>query len=283
MKTASKKAAPKKKGTKPPKIVIDPEFAAWLPEPTPEEEERLSRSIKAQGCRHPLIVWEHQGKAYLLDGHRRHRWCTKHKVAYEVEYLLQIRTREQALLWMIENQLERRNLAPLHASALRGKERNLHNPGPGKPRQIGEVGTREALAEKHGVSPRTIDRDSQLAHSLDVVNNVCGDGAQHKLLNAGLYRYEINSVAEQAAETQQALLETLGSDGAEAFRKDLKKACKGTDAFDVIAECGKVLAWNRAKLQVWPAAHWADLQDLYRRLAQIIDELRKRNEEGDVD
>lgn len=278
-KTAKKKAAAPK--GRPPRLTIDPEFSEWLPEPTAEEEERLQRSLKEHGCRHPLIVWEHDGRLILLDGHRRHRWCTQLRIDYEVDRLLTPQTREQALLWMIENQLERRNLDPLHASALRGKERNLRNPGPGKPRQIDVVMTKEKLAEKHGVSPSTIDRDSQLATSIDIVRKTCGDSAQHALLKSGLYRYEINLIADQPAATQRTLLESLSNSGPDAMRKDLRRVRRQTDETDWDEELDRERLRCRATINRFPTARLQDLQDLYRVASQIVDAVAAGREEAD--
>src|SRR5690349_12903054 len=51
-------------------IEIDPEFASEVPRQTPAELAQLRRSLIAEGCRDPLIVWD--GTSTLIDG--QHRW-----------------------------------------------------------------------------------------------------------------------------------------------------------------------------------------------------------------
>ena len=50
---------------------IDNEFRDLIPALRPEELEGLEQSIKEDGCRDPLIIWEEEG--ILVDGHNRKR------------------------------------------------------------------------------------------------------------------------------------------------------------------------------------------------------------------
>ena len=86
---------------------IDPEFEAKIPPLRPEELKGLEASIKADGCRDALVVWDKDGT--LLDGHNRYRICRKHKLAFFVHPIF-LPSRDAAETWILENQRNRRNL-----------------------------------------------------------------------------------------------------------------------------------------------------------------------------
>jgi len=100
-------------------IHVDAEFSALIPPLTPEELVQLEANITADGCREPLVVWKEQG--VLLDGHNRLRLCRKHGLEYAVRKV-SLPDKPAARLWIIRNQLGRRNLTPDQASYLRGLE-----------------------------------------------------------------------------------------------------------------------------------------------------------------
>ncbi len=86
-------------------MIIDQEFAGLIPPLTHEEYSGLEASILAEGCRDALVVW---GEV-LVDGHNRYRICEAHGVPYNVVHR-DFTDRNEVLLWMLNNQLGRRNL-----------------------------------------------------------------------------------------------------------------------------------------------------------------------------
>ena len=80
---------------------------------------------------------------------------------------LDIIDRNQAINWIIDNQLGRRNLAPWQQSILRGKRYNAEKKqGIRNDLTLGQIVTKstsEQLAEQYGVSDRTIKRDGNFA------------------------------------------------------------------------------------------------------------------------
>ena len=87
-------------------MIIDDEFSRLIPSLTEEEYAGLEASILKDGCRDALIVW---GEV-LIDGHNRYRICTEHKVPYETRQM-EFENRDEVLLWIMRNQLSRRNLS----------------------------------------------------------------------------------------------------------------------------------------------------------------------------
>ena len=84
---------------------IDPEFAVLIPPLLPDEFAQLEQSILSEGCRDAIIVWGN----IIVDGHNRYRICTAHNIPYRTE-TRDFKDRNEAMLWMFQNQLARRNL-----------------------------------------------------------------------------------------------------------------------------------------------------------------------------
>ena len=89
------------------KVIIDPDFQKLIPALRSEELEGLKSSILKEGCRDSLIIWK--GYSILVDGHNRHEICTKNSVPFSTVEM-EFESREHVKLWILENQLSRRNL-----------------------------------------------------------------------------------------------------------------------------------------------------------------------------
>ena len=84
---------------------IDKEFQSLIPPLTAEEYAGLEESILSEGCRDALVVWGDT----LIDGHNRYEICTKHGIPFDTVEM-DFPTRDDVKLWMMRNQLARRNL-----------------------------------------------------------------------------------------------------------------------------------------------------------------------------
>lgn len=87
------------------RLKIDPEFKNLIPPLTAEEYAGLEESILQEGCRDALIVWGDT----LIDGHNRFEICTRHNIPFEITEMF-FPSRDDVKLWMMRNQLARRNL-----------------------------------------------------------------------------------------------------------------------------------------------------------------------------
>ena len=94
-------------------LTIDPEFRDLIPPLNEEELAMLEESIIANGCESPLIVWN----GTIVDGHNRYAICQKHDIPFAVAEK-DFDGREDAMLWMLRNQLGRRNLNSYQRSEL---------------------------------------------------------------------------------------------------------------------------------------------------------------------
>ena len=88
---------------KPPRI--SPEFKALIPPLSPDEYSQLEQNLLAHGCRDPITLWRDK----IIDGHNRFEICTKHGIPYRT-VKLRFPSGDAAKLWILENQLGRRNL-----------------------------------------------------------------------------------------------------------------------------------------------------------------------------
>ena len=84
---------------------IDPEFKDLIPPLTQGEYDQLEQNIIAHNCRDPISLW----RDTIIDGHNRYEICTKHGLPYET-VKIRLASREAAKIWILENQLGRRNL-----------------------------------------------------------------------------------------------------------------------------------------------------------------------------
>jgi phage N-6-adenine-methyltransferase len=86
-------------------LTVDPEFHALIPPLSADERTALEASLLAEGCRDALVVWN----GVILDGHNRYEICQAHSIPFET-VARDFETRDAAKLWIIDNQLARRNL-----------------------------------------------------------------------------------------------------------------------------------------------------------------------------
>jgi N6-adenosine-specific RNA methylase IME4 len=102
------------------KIRIDPELRDWIIPLKPEEYSELEKSIVSDGCRDPLVVWD----GVLADGHHRFKICTEHNVPFTTVEK-SFAGKDEVKLWMVRNQIARRNLESLQRIALVMKGEDL--------------------------------------------------------------------------------------------------------------------------------------------------------------
>ncbi len=163
-------------------IVKWPELENLIPALTNDEYAQLSANIRAEGCRDPLVLWQTDGQAVLVDGHNRFRVCTEHqeelvtKFGYDYRYIFrEFADVEAAKDWMINNQLGKRNLTEEWKSYLRGIQYRAEKQQQGRPKKAADgtptdgLKTAERLAELHKVSDKTIRRDEKFVEE-DILN-----------------------------------------------------------------------------------------------------------------
>ena len=175
------------------KLIIDEEFKSYLPELADDELKTLEKSILEHGCQTPLTVWGD----ILIDGHNRLKICNKHNIEYNTSQI-EFATREDALVYMLQVQLGRRNLTPQWISYYRGKQyelekyeisnamgRNQHSEVGGQNDPQPREKTAVRLAKEHSVAPKTIKRDAKVATVIDRISEVSQEAKQKILSGQG--------------------------------------------------------------------------------------------------
>ena len=157
-------------------LTVDPEFRDLIPPLNEEELKLLEESLVADGCESPLIVW----KGVIIDGHNRYMICQKHDIPFSIQEK-HFDTREEVMLWMLRNQLGRRNLnnyqrvelvlkfEPLvkNAAEQRMMAGKAANPVPTLAQGQTKGRTRDHLSEAAGVSHGTFAKAKKLVQSAD--------------------------------------------------------------------------------------------------------------------
>lgn len=141
---------------------IDAEFKNLIPPLSKEEYEQLEKNILAEGIRENIIVWND----IIIDGHNRYEIAQKNGIEYKT-IEKEFASRENAIEWIILNQLGRRNISNYTRSLLALKFKSMFE-GKAKGKQIEAGGavpqksakpsidTRQELAKLAGVSHDTI-------------------------------------------------------------------------------------------------------------------------------
>ena len=157
-------------------LTVDPEFRDLIPPLNEEELKLLEESLVADGCESPLIVWN----GVIVDGHNRYAICRKHEIPFAIQEK-NFSSRDDAMLWMLRNQLGRRNLnnyqrvelvlkfEPLvkNAAEQRMLAGKAANPVPTLAQGQTKGRTRDHLSEAAGVSHGTFAKAKKLVQSAD--------------------------------------------------------------------------------------------------------------------
>lgn len=187
---------------------IDPEIAAVLLPLTELERAHLEHSLKTEGLREPLVVWD----GVLLDGHARLEIARR--LGIEVRTVeIDLPDREAAIAWRLQQQIGRRNLNPVAASYFRGRLYGLLRKKPGRPKgakpgQNARKSTDEALARQFGVDPRTCRRDSRFCEALDSLAQDFGPEFRTLVLirQSTLTRAEVVKMVEMGRQERERFL-----------------------------------------------------------------------------
>lgn len=104
------------------KYRIDPELNTVLPELSEEDYSALEKSLLTDGYKGaPIMVWND----VIVDGHNRYEICNKHHIQYEVKQI-DFENKEEAMRWMVRQQIGRRNLTPMQRIRIAEKYRPFY-------------------------------------------------------------------------------------------------------------------------------------------------------------
>ena len=189
-------------------IILDAEFQGLLPALDKETYRLLEENLIEHGCLSPLVLWE----GILIDGYNRYQICTEHNIPFST-IDKEFDSRAEVLIWIISNQISRRNLTPLQLSHFRGLHHrtdkilvtNKHGVNQHSAQneveaqfepQPKSLSTSTRLAEQYKVSRATIIRDSALSKALDAIGEISPE-AKRKLLSGevAINKSKLNALA----------------------------------------------------------------------------------------
>ncbi|MCL2572361.1 MAG: hypothetical protein FWE11_08145 [Defluviitaleaceae bacterium] len=85
---------------------VDPEFLSLIPPLSEEERNQLEQNILfKRKCRDAIILWGD----IIIDGYNRYEICVEHGIQFEI-IQMDFPSRSEAKIWILDNQLGRRNL-----------------------------------------------------------------------------------------------------------------------------------------------------------------------------
>jgi hypothetical protein len=162
----------------PNQIVIDNEFQNLIRPLSGEERKELKESLSRCGLLSPLVIWRHEDKSILVDGHNRlSLWKEFDGFDGDFEFKtqeLRFGNRDKVKEWIIKNQLGRRNLSPDDYRLLVGMLYNQRKATQGGDRKSKGKNctlndTAQQVAEETGVSPRTVKSAGKLATAVEAI------------------------------------------------------------------------------------------------------------------
>ena len=194
-------------------IIIDEEFRSLLPALDDETYKSLEADLIQNGCRDALVVWN----GVLIDGYNRYEICTEHNIGF-VTIDKEFASREEVLIWIISNQVSRRNLTPIQLSYFRGlhyraqKKITANERGKNQYSGAGEVESQNAtqpknpstarfLAGQYKVSRDTILRDSKVAEAIDALGEMSPDAK--KMILSGEAKLDKKELAELCSKSKE--------------------------------------------------------------------------------
>lgn len=106
-------------------IKIDNDFKNLIPPLQDDEIKQLETNILNEGWRdnERILTWNN----FIIDGHNRYNICIKNNINYKLKDM-QFKDKNEVIIWMIDNQLGRRNLPDYARVELNLKKEDILKP-----------------------------------------------------------------------------------------------------------------------------------------------------------
>lgn len=208
-------------------IKINPEFERLIPPLVDDEFELLERNIVLEGEIYtPLFTWN----GYIIDGHHRYKILCKHENIKFGVVEKEFENKYEAMAWMCNNQLGRRNLSAENRRYLIGKRYDAEKTAKGAcegfrgnqykkvvkgqndplPNKSDSHLTREQIAKETGTSASYVKRADEFAKGVDAAEEAV-PGIKKEILSGKIKRSakEIAEIAKAPVEERKSLTENL--------------------------------------------------------------------------
>ena len=173
------------------RLTIDETIRRTLIPLREDELQLLEQSVLAEGIRDPLVAWNRNGDYVLLDGHHRYELAQKHGLTFST-IGLQFNNREEAIQWVLQNQLARRNLTDEQRTLILGRLYNQMKLAQGRPPEdekvvnfttfSGSAATARHVGGMFGVGEKTVRNAAEFAKAVDTLAEIEPKAAEAVLL-----------------------------------------------------------------------------------------------------
>lgn len=207
-------------------LKIDPEFSAQILPLSFEELQQLEMNMIRDGkLTDPIIVWNKT----ILDGHNRYNILRKHSfIEYEIKEM-EFSSRQEALIWICNHQLGRRNLTPERRKYLIGKryeaekqvsqnrvnqytsaKKNATDQNDPCQNKSGSHITRQRIANETGTSEGYVQRAEKYMNGVEAADEAA-PGAREEILNGKIKAAdrEICAIAKAPKEQRSEIVAEL--------------------------------------------------------------------------
>lgn len=205
-----------------PVLQIDPEFESKIPPLTEDEYQQLAENIISEGVvLMPLIVWN----GTIVDGHNRYKIVQEHPEIIFTVHEKDFNNRYEALVWICNNQLGRRNLTPVQKKMLVGDRYEAEKMAHGGDRKSEEAkssgqndhlksasegATRRRISEETGTSESYVKRASQFSQGATAAEEV-SPGFRQEVLSGKVKptQKEMWAIAKAPPEERKRLIQEV--------------------------------------------------------------------------
>lgn len=207
-------------------LKINPEFEHLIPPLIDDEFDVLEANILSEGEIYtPIFVWN----GYIIDGHHRYKILIKHD---NIKFRIiekEFENKYEAMSWMCNNQLGRRNLTPENRKYLVGKKYDAEKRSYGSsdgfrgnqhkkvvdgyfshlPKEH-KANTRQRVAEETGTTQAYVRFADEFAKGVDAAEEAV-PGIKKEILSGKIKKpaKEIAEIAKAPIEERRALTENL--------------------------------------------------------------------------
>lgn len=228
------------------KLNIDQEFKNLIAPLTHEERKLLEKNIIKEGCRDPIVLWNNT----IIDGHNRYNICTGHDIQFNTVDV-ELENHNEAINWIIDNQLGKRNVPDSVKKYLIGKRytgekkvewdrENQHSK-----KVVGDhcdhlpenetddnskLKSADKIAEQNEVSGITVRRSGTFSDNIDKIAESSGITPMDILTNTKHTRGDIKKVSTLEPEAQKEIVEKVCSGEVKSFKEALKPIIEEEDA-----------------------------------------------------
>ncbi len=139
---------------------IDNELKSLIPPLAEDELKQLETNLLKEGWRsnERIITWNET----IVDGHNRYSICSKNNIEFKTEEK-EFKDKNEVILWMIDNQLGRRNIPDYARVELNLRKEDIYKGRQGRPEKGANISTfkgktRDIIANSSKVSHGTVDK-----------------------------------------------------------------------------------------------------------------------------